>query len=74
MKESHSAMVLTLGKRKAGRPRKDSGKLQDVEKMLALYDELIFAVESKFTGETRHQTALRYIKEREQCRQESGLN
>lgn len=30
-----------------------------------LYDELLFAVETKYPGETRHQTALRYIKERE---------
>ena len=26
------------------------------------YDELIFAVGSKFPGETRHETALKYIK------------
>lgn len=30
------------------------------------YYELIMAVESKFPNETRHETALRYIKEREQ--------
>lgn len=29
------------------------------------YDRLIMAVESKFPGETRHETALRYIKDRE---------
>lgn len=29
------------------------------------YDELIAAVESKYEGESRHETALRYIKERE---------
>lgn len=29
------------------------------------YSELIYAVASKFPGETRHQTALRYIRERE---------
>lgn len=29
------------------------------------YDELIRAVESKFPGETRHETALRYIRDRE---------
>lgn len=34
----------------------------------AQYDELIMAVASKYPNETRHQTALRYIKEREnQC-------
>ena len=30
------------------------------------YNELLYSVERKFTDETRHQTALRYIKEREQ--------
>lgn len=29
------------------------------------YDELLFAVAQKHRGETRHETALRYIKERE---------
>ena len=29
------------------------------------YEELIMAVENKYRGESRHQTALRYIKERE---------
>jgi len=33
------------------------------------YHELLFAVESKFPNETRHQTALRYIREAEsQCK------
>ena len=30
------------------------------------YDELLLAVVNKYEGETRHQTALRYIREREQ--------
>lgn len=30
------------------------------------YNELLFAVESKFPNETRHETALRYIKEAEE--------
>ena len=30
------------------------------------YQELLLAVESKYKGESRHQTALRYIREREQ--------
>ena len=29
------------------------------------YNELLFAVGNKYKGETRHQTALRYIRERE---------
>jgi len=30
-----------------------------------MYNELIMAVAQKFDGETRHETALRYIRERE---------
>ena len=37
----------------------------DIEK---LYNELLYAVESKFSNETRHQTALRYIQEAEEHR------
>lgn len=33
----------------------------------ALYLELIYAVARKFPGETRHDTALRYIREAEEC-------
>jgi len=32
----------------------------------AKYHELIYAVEKKFDGETRHQTALRYIRQADQ--------
>lgn len=32
---------------------------------LRAYQELIYAVESKYPDETRHQTALRYIRQRE---------
>lgn len=32
----------------------------------ALYDELLFAVGNKYPGETRHQTALRYIRRAEE--------
>ena len=39
--------------------REINGKLKE------LYDELIMAVESKFPKETKHETALRYIKDRE---------
>lgn len=38
---------------------------------LALYDELIMAVGKVFTGESRHQTALRYIREAEEQYKES---
>lgn len=33
-----------------------------VAKLEAKYHELIFAVDNKYTGETRHETALRYIR------------
>lgn len=36
-----------------------------VKSLAEEYDELIAAVESKYEGESRHETALRYIKERE---------
>jgi len=35
------------------------------ERLQGQYDELIFAVATKFEGETRHQTALRYIRSAE---------
>lgn len=44
-------------------------RLREAEKDVALYKELIYAVERKFPYESRHQTALGYIK-----RAESGSN
>ena len=35
------------------------------EEVEALYHELLYAVEKKHDGESRHATALRYIRERE---------
>jgi hypothetical protein len=35
------------------------------EKVKELYEELLFAVAHKFLNETRHETALRYIREAE---------
>lgn len=37
-----------------------------------LYQELLFAVERKWPGESRHQTALRYIREREMPTNQTG--
>lgn len=39
--------------------------LQFINDHTAEYHELIMAVESKYPGESRHKTALRYIKDRE---------
>ena len=36
-----------------------------IERAREKYNELIMAVESKYEGESRHETALRYIKEAE---------
>lgn len=38
---------------------------REVDKWRTLYYQLLYAVESKHDGETRHETALRYIRERE---------
>lgn len=38
---------------------------RDIDRMRTLYNELIYAVATKHDGETRHETALRYIRERE---------
>jgi hypothetical protein len=37
----------------------------ELHRVRALYDELIYAVASRYSGETRHETALRYIKAKE---------
>jgi len=39
--------------------------LKRFQELASLYSELLYAVEKKFPNETRHQTALRYIRERE---------
>lgn len=38
---------------------------QEIQRAKGPYEELIFAVGNKYPGETRHQTALRYIKQAE---------
>mgnify|MGYP001591209675 FL=1 len=38
---------------------------REVERLRLLYNELLYAVTSKHEGETRHETAIRYIRERE---------
>jgi DeoR/GlpR family transcriptional regulator of sugar metabolism len=40
---------------------------REVDRLRILYNELLDAVVSKHDGETRHETALRYIRERENC-------
>lgn len=53
---------MPLGLKKKPRP----------SKLAQLYYELLFAVERMHPNETRHQTALRYIKEKEKTDQFSG--
>lgn len=43
---------------------------RDIEHLKSRYHELLYAVACKFEGETRHETALRYINEREKARAE----
>lgn len=38
---------------------------RELEEVKSKYNELIYAVARKYDGETRHDTALRYIRERE---------
>lgn len=45
---------------------------RELESLRAKYYELIYAVATKHDGETRHETALRYIKERENKTQNFG--
>ena len=47
-----------------------SGAVEDAAR--SKYEELIYAVASKFPGETRYETALRYIREREAAANEGG--
>ena len=50
------------------RKRKHSKKLNELaenKRLHSLYIELLYAVARKHEGETRHETALRYIRERE---------
>lgn len=43
-----------------------------VSDVSAKYNELLYSVAQKFPGESRHETALRYIREREQRAGETG--
>ena len=45
---------------------------REVDGLRGLYNELLYAVERKHDHETRHETALRYIREGE-AREKSGL-
>ena len=47
-------------------------RLKRFQEIVALYSELLYAVEGKFPDETRHETALRYIREREALSNESS--
>jgi len=50
------------------KPRRKISKTSKIEiPYESLYRELLMAVETKYTGESRHQTALRYIQQAE-CR------
>ena len=40
-------------------------EMEDLKKTRALYNQLLYAVGTKYPDETRHETALRYITEAE---------
>jgi len=40
-------------------------KIEELEERADMHSELLYAVQRKFEGETRHETALRYIKQAE---------
>lgn len=46
----------------------ENSEYESLEEIKQKYHELLYAVAKKYAGETRHQTALRYIKE---CEEES---
>ena len=54
--DSYAALREEIAKWNQRKPLKDE-----------LYNELLFAVGNKYPNETRHQTALRYIKDAETC-------
>ena len=43
----------------------DTPEERELERVRKLYNELLHAVARKYPGETRHQTALRYIQQAE---------
>jgi|JI10StandDraft_1071094.scaffolds.fasta_scaffold101188_8 hypothetical protein len=49
----------------AGYEKKKYVRADKTEATEARYNELLLAVSNKYPGETRHETALRYIRERE---------
>jgi hypothetical protein len=46
-------------------PGQETAPREEARDYKALYHELLFAVGNKYPGESRHQTALRYLRERE---------
>jgi len=48
--------------------------IKERDEARALYNELIYAVASKFPGESRHETALRYIQYHEMFQASSGCD
>jgi len=49
-----------------------ANELRRLHKISERYQELLYAVESKYPGESRHDTVLRYIRDRE-CHKIGGL-
>lgn len=56
---------------------RQSDQASELEKLRANYNELLYSVHRKTPGETRHETALRYIKQMEapsECAVDAALN
>ena len=51
----------------------EAGVMQKITDLEEKYNELIYAVATKYPNETRHQTALKYIKKAEQDKLIAGL-
>ena len=45
-----------------------------IHEVLNKYNELIYAVETAYPNESRHETALRYIKEREETKSSESMD
>lgn len=61
-----AVVVVTERAARASVKRVEESPPQHTECLEAKYMELIMAVGNKYPGETRHQTALRYIRQAEQ--------
>ena len=66
-------VIVKIGKEKQKRIVDSfNSKIIKNRKIDKAYSELLMAVENKYPGETRHETALRYIKDAESSKNEGA--